>query len=171
MPVSSNQRSASHLLLLYADVIGAFRECTSYSEISLQHTSLYVCFINELCIHDWYMNQWQKVERMLLKWLKSWTSNTKTVLCCSYCFTVAACCSLCLYFSRSKRSILKEFNSELLLLTYFFHTTFVAVRTMNWLQCLAAALVTSRCHSTFCSVTLHSNCAVARVVFHHPVNG
>jgi hypothetical protein len=47
----------SRLLRLYADVTGAFRECTSYSEISLQHTSLCVCFINELCIYERYMFQ------------------------------------------------------------------------------------------------------------------
>lgn len=58
MPVSLNQRrSASCLLHLYADAIGALGVCTSYSEISLQHTSLYVCSINELCVHDRYMFQ------------------------------------------------------------------------------------------------------------------
>jgi len=121
-----------------------------------------------LTLFQW--NQWKKVERLLLKWLKSWTSNTETVLCSCYCFTVGACCSLWLYFSRSKRSILKEFNSGLLLLTYFLHTMFVAVRTLNWLQCLAAAPVTSRCHSTFCSVTLHSKlCHGSGNLNNHPV--
>jgi len=57
-----------------------------------------------LTLFHW--NQWQKVERMLLKWLQSWTSNTETVLCFIYCLTVGTCCPLWLYFSRSKRSIL-----------------------------------------------------------------
>ena len=68
-----------------------------------------------------------------------------------------------------KVNILKEFNSGLPILTCVLHAAFVAVRTLDCLDCLAAVLFTGTCRSTVCAVALHSHCAVAQAVGRHPL--